>query len=178
MIVSASGCMPDGTVFSIPEQDNLPAPFQPVDFSKPGSQEIYLALPVLSDITCEISGRQSAGQGTERYSLTRVDARDLHSDEGDVQQIDVASLMPRIVSGAEDLSAMVTLPLCRIRNTQATGALVLDDSFIPTCQAIRVSSVLSGFAGDVQGLIRSRACELAKRIGSLSRAVLPTWQSL
>jgi type VI secretion system protein ImpJ len=55
-------------------------------------------LPVLSDITCEISGRQSAGQGTERYSLTRVDARDLHSDEGDVQQIDVASLMPRIVS--------------------------------------------------------------------------------
>jgi len=166
MIASASGCMPDGTVFSIPEQDNLPVPFQPVDFSKPGSQEIYLALPVLSDITCEISGRQSAGQGTERYSLTRVDARDLHSDEGDVQQIDVASLVPRIVSGAEDLSAMVTLPLCRILNTQATGALVLDDSFIPTCQAIRVSSVLSGFAGDVQGLIRSRAGELAKRIGS------------
>ncbi|EFQ4792744.1 type VI secretion system baseplate subunit TssK [Salmonella enterica] len=166
MIDRASGCMPDGTVFSIPEQDNLPSPFQPIDFSRPGSQDIYLALPVVSDITCEISGRQSAGQGTERYSPARVDARDLHSDDGDVQQIEVASLAPRIVSGAEDLSAMVTLPLCRIRNTQATGALVLDDSFIPTCQAIRVSSVLAGFAGDVQGLIQNRASELAKRIGS------------
>ncbi len=43
---------------------------------------------------------------------------------------------------------------------------MLDDSFIPTCQAIRVSSVLAGFAGDVQGLIQNRASELAKRIGS------------
>ena len=166
MLVSATGCMPDGTVFSIPGQDHLPAPFQPADLSGPGSHDIYLALPVISDITCEISGRQSAGQGTGRYTPARVDARDLHSSDGDVQQIEVASLVPRIVSGAEDLSAMVTLPLCRIRSHQANGALVLDDSFIPTCQTIRVSAVLNGFASDVQGLIGNRASELAKRIGS------------
>ncbi|MGL5699598.1 MAG: type VI secretion system baseplate subunit TssK, partial [Kluyvera sp.] len=57
MLDSAVGCMPDGTVFSIPEQDPLPTPFQPLDLSKPGSHDIYLALPVISDITCEISGR-------------------------------------------------------------------------------------------------------------------------
>lgn len=90
----------------------------------------------------------------------------MHSDDGDVQQIILGQLAPKIVSGADDLSAMVTLPLCRIRDKLANGALVLDDSFIPTCQAIRVSPVLSGFAGDVQGLISNRAGELAKRIGS------------
>ena len=60
---------------------------------------------------------------------------------------------------------MVTLPLCRIRSQQSGGALVLDDSFIPTSQAIRVSPVLNGFAGDA-GLLSNRASELAKRIGS------------
>ncbi|EAS1760436.1 type VI secretion system baseplate subunit TssK [Salmonella enterica] len=166
MIDRAAGCMPDGTVFSIPGQDHLPVAFQPFDLSKPGSHDIYLALPVVSDISCEIAGRRSAGQGTERYSLDRVDVRDLNSDDGDVQQIEVASLVPRIVSGANDLSAMVTLPLCRIRNLSVNGSIELDDSFIPTCQTIRVSSVLNGFAGDVQGLISNRASELAKRIGS------------
>ncbi|MDI3361884.1 type VI secretion system baseplate subunit TssK [Lelliottia sp. V89_10] len=166
MLDHASGCMPDGTVFSIPEQDQLPVPYQPVDLAKPGSHDIYLALPVISDITCEIEGRRSAGQGTERYRLTRSDIRDLHSDEGDVQQLVLGQLAPKIVSGADDLSAMVTLPLCRIRSQLPNGALVLDDHFIPTCQVIRVSPVLNGFAGDVQGLISNRASELAKRIGS------------
>ena len=166
MLDGAAGCMPDGTVFNIPEQDQLPAPYQPVDLSRPGSHDIYLALPVISDITCEIEGRQSAGQGTERYRVARADIRDLHSDGGDVHQIVLGQLAPKIVSGADDLSALVTLPLCRIRDKLANGALVLDDSFIPTCQAIRVSSVLNGFSGDVQGIISSRAIELAKRIGS------------
>ena len=166
MLDRATGCMPDGTVFSIPEQDQLPLPYQPVDLSRPGSHDIYLALPVISDITCEVEGHLSAGQGSGRYRISRADIRDLHSDGGDVQQLELGQLAPKIVSGAEDLSAMVTLPLCRIRSQQAGGALVLDESFIPTCQTIRVSQVLNGFAGDVQGLISNRASELAKRIGS------------
>ncbi|WP_343647988.1 type VI secretion system baseplate subunit TssK [Enterobacter sp.] len=166
MLDNAAGCMPDGTVFSIPQQDQLPIPYQPLDLSRPESHDFYLALPVISNITCEIEGRQSAGQGTERYRLVRADVRDLHSDGGDVQQVILGQLAPKIVSGADDLSAMVTLPLCRIRSQQPNGALVLDDSFIPTCQAIRVSRILNGFAGDLQGLISNRANELAKRIGS------------
>lgn len=166
MLSGATGCMPDGTVFSIPDQDHLPSPFHPVDLSRPGSHDIYLALPVNSDITCEIKGHLSAGQGTARYSLARADIRDLHSDDGDVQQLVLGQLVPRIVSGTEDLSAMVTLPLCRIRSIQPNGALVLDDSFIPTCQSIRVSPILNGFSGDIQGLVSNRASDLAKRIGS------------
>lgn len=166
MIDRAAGCMPDGTVFSIPDQDLLPAPFQPGTLSTKESHDIYLALPVISDVVNEIQGLHSAGQGTERYRLTHTQVRDFHTDEGDEQPIGLGQLVPRIVSGADDLSAMVTLPLCRINNKSVNGALVLDASFIPTIQAVRVSEVLGAFAGEIQGLLASRAADLAGRIGS------------
>lgn len=110
MIDRAAGCMPDGTVFSIPDQDLLPEPFQPGTLSSKESHNIYLALPVISDVINEIQGLHSAGQGTERYRLTHTRVRDFHTDEGDEQPVGLGQLIPRIVSGADDLSAMVTLP--------------------------------------------------------------------
>ncbi|HAH8871785.1 type VI secretion system baseplate subunit TssK [Escherichia coli] len=166
MIDRAAGCMPDGTVFSIPDQDLLPEPFQPGTLSSKESHSIYLALPVISDVINEIQGLHSAGQGTERYRLTHTRVRDFHTDEGDEQPVGLGQLIPRIVSGADDLSAMVTLPLCRILNKNATGALVLDNTFIPTIQAVRVSGLLGAFSGEVQGLLATRAADLAGRIGS------------
>lgn len=162
----ATGCMADGTVFSLPEQDYLPQPFQPGDLSRPGSHDIYLALPVISDVVNEIEGHYSAGQSQGRYRLNRVDVRDLHTDGGESRQLELAQLVPRIMSGAEDLSAYTVLPLCRIRERQANGELDIDPHFIPTCQVIRVSPVLQSFIGELKGLISNRSDDLAKRIGS------------
>lgn len=166
MIDQAAGCLPDGTVFRIPEQDLLPLPFQPGELTTPESHNIYLALPVATHNISEVQGIRSVGQSSERYSVVRTDVRDVHSNDGDMQSLTLGQLVPRIVSGAEDLSAMVVLPLCRIRSFQSGGALVLDEEFIPTCQTLRVSPVLNRFVGDVQGLIATRAADLAKRIGS------------
>ena len=166
MIDRAVGCLPDGTVFRIPEQDLLPLPYQPRELTTPESHDIYLALPVATHNISEVQGIRCAGQSSERYSVVRTDVRDVHSNDGDMQSLTLGQLGPKIVSGAEDLSAMVVLPLCRIRSFQSGGALVLDDDFIPTCQTLRVSPVLNRFVGDVQGLIATRAADLAKRIGS------------
>ncbi|MCE9991690.1 type VI secretion system baseplate subunit TssK [Enterobacter sp.] len=166
MIDRAAGCMPDGTLFRIPDQDLLPLPFQPRELTTPESRDIYLALPVATHNISEVQGVRSAGQSSERYSVTRTDVRDVHSDEGDVQSLTLGQLALKIVSGADDLSAMVVLPLCRIRSYQPGGALVLDEEFIPTCQTLRVSPLLNRFVGDVQGMIATRATDLAKRIGS------------
>ncbi|VUS98601.1 type VI secretion system baseplate subunit TssK [Klebsiella spallanzanii] len=166
MIDQAAGCLPDGTVFRIPDQDLLPQPFQPRELTTPESHDIYLALPVIGHNIGEVQGVRSAGQSSERYGVARADVRDVHTDDGSVQSLALGQLAPKIVSGAEDLSAMVVLPLCRIRSYQPGGALALDEEFIPTCQTLRVSPVLNRFAGDVQGLIATRAADLAKRIGS------------
>ena len=134
MIDSASGTLPDGTVFSIPDQDALPDPLHPQNFPDERSRNIYLALPVASDVRNEISDGRRIG----RYRLNYADVRDLHSEEGDARTLTLGQLTPRIMSGAEDMSAYITLPLCRISDRHADGSLTLDDDFIPSCQNIQV----------------------------------------
>ncbi|EGE6587010.1 type VI secretion system baseplate subunit TssK [Escherichia coli] len=83
MIDSASGTLPDGTVFSIPDQDALPDPLHPQNFPDERSRNIYLALPVASDVRNEISDGRRIG----RYRLNYADVRDLHSEEGDARTL-------------------------------------------------------------------------------------------
>ena len=162
MIDSASGTLPDGTVFSIPDQDALPDPLHPQNFPDERSRNIYLALPVASDVRNEISDGRRIG----RYRLNYADVRDLHSEEGDARTLTLGQLTPRIMSGAEDMSAYITLPLCRISDRHADGSLTLDDDFIPSCQNIQVSKKLRVYLKEVQGAIGGRASDLANRIGS------------
>lgn len=162
MIDSASGTLPDGTVFSIPDQDALPDPLHPQHFPDERSRNIYLALPVASDVRNEISDGRRIG----RYRLNYADVRDLHSEEGDTRTLTLGQLTPHIMSGAEDMSAYITLPLCRISDRHADGSLTLDDDFIPCCQNIQVSKKLRVYLKEVQGAIGGRASDLANRIGS------------
>lgn len=64
MIDRAAGCLPDGTVFRIPEQDLLPLPYQPRELTTPESHDIYLALPVATHNISEVQGIRSAGQSS------------------------------------------------------------------------------------------------------------------
>ncbi|MEG1110159.1 MAG: type VI secretion system baseplate subunit TssK [Hafnia sp.] len=162
MIDGASGTLPDGTVFSIPDQDMVPDPLHPQSFPDEESRHIYLALPVASDVRSEIGD----GLRTGRYRLNYEDVRDLQTEGGDVRTLTLGQLTPRIMSGAEDLSAYVTLPLCRIFDRHADGSLVLDKNFIPSCQNIYASSRLRDFLTKVQEDIANRTSDLAARIGS------------
>lgn len=108
----------------------------------------------------------SDGRRIGRYRLNYADVRDLHSEEGDARTLTLGQLTPRIMSGAEDMSAYITLPLCRISDRHADGSLTLDDDFIPSCQNIQVSKKLRVYLKEVQGAIGGRASDLANRIGS------------
>jgi len=162
MLDSASGTLPDGTVFSLPDQDALPDPLHPDSFPDEESRNVYLALPVASDVRGEVSYGQQVG----RYRLNDADVRDLHSENGDARALTVGQLTPRMMSGADDMSAYVTLPLCRIKDKRADGSLMLDDNFIPCCQNIHVSARLREFLREVQETVGGRANDLANRIGS------------
>ncbi|HDX4050548.1 TPA: type VI secretion system baseplate subunit TssK [Enterobacter soli] len=162
MLDSASGTLPDGTVFSLPDQDALPDPLHPDSFPDEESRNVYLALPVASDVRGEVSYGQQIG----RYRLNDADVRDLHSENGDARALTLGQLTPRIMSGADDMSAYVTLPLCRIKDRRADGSLMLDDRFIPSCQNIHVSARLREFLREVQEAVGGRASDLANRIGS------------
>ncbi len=150
----------DGAAFRVGA--GVQADLHPQHFPDERSRNIYLALPVASDVRNEISDGRRIG----RYRLNYADVRDLHSEEGDARTLTLGQLTPRIMSGAEDMSAYITLPLCRISDRHADGSLTLDDDFIPSCQNIQVSKKLRVYLKEVQGAIGGRASDLANRIGS------------
>jgi len=163
---TASGSMADGTVFDIPYQDRVPKPLDVLNCNDAASRDIYLALPMLNDVINEVAGQQSQQPGAIRYREHTDDVRDLHTDGGDVSQLMLAQLSPRLMQGSDDLSAYSVLPLCRIKEKRPDGSLVLDEDFIPTCTTLSVSTQLKSFMDEVEGTLVERARLLATRIGS------------
>ena len=168
-INKAIGCMSDGTVFSIPDQDIIPAPLFINELKTSTSREIYLALPIISDVINEVEGMHSAGQSSGRYRINYSDVRDLHTNEGDASALALGQLLPCLMSGAEDLSAWVTIPVCRIKERHPNGMLELDPEFIPSVMTTHASTALTRYLGEVTGSVTNRAEELAKRIGAPSQ---------
>ncbi|CNF22429.1 type VI secretion system baseplate subunit TssK [Yersinia nurmii] len=165
-ITSASGTLPDGSVFDIPNQDQTPKPLDVINLNDAASRDIYLALPMQNDAINEVTNAQSSGVGAVRYQERSDSVRDLHTQGGDVSDLALAQLAPRLMQGSEDLSAFTVLPLCRIKERRPDGAIVLDAEFIPTCTSISVSPELKRFMDEVEGTLVERAKLLAKRIGS------------
>lgn len=168
-INKAIGCMSDGTVFSIPDQDIIPAPLLINELKTSASREIYLALPIISDVINEVEGMHSAGQSSGRYRINYSDVRDLHTNEGDASALALGQLLPCLMSGAEDLSSWVTIPLCRIKERHPNGMLELDPEFIPSVMTTHSSTALTRYLGEVTASVTNRAEELAKRIGAPSQ---------
>ena len=165
----AIGCLSDGTVFSIPDQDIVPTPLLISTTGSMNGRDIFLALPVISDVINEVEGMHSAGQSSGRYRINFSDVRDLHTNEGDATQLGLGQLIPRLMNGSEDLSAWVTLPVCRIKHRHPDGRLELDPDFIPCCQTVHASATLLRYLDEITSALISRSAELAGRIGSPSQ---------
>lgn len=168
-IVSASGTMPDGTFFDIPYQDVTPKPLEILNTNDIAGNNVYLALPLHSDIVNEINTASNGGIDLSRYNSHMMQIRDLHTTNGDSSIISVAQLSPKLMQGSDDLSAYTSLPICRIKERHADGTLILDDSFIPCIAAVNASPFLQKFLEEAAGLILERAKQLAARIGSPSQ---------
>ncbi|AUU00818.1 type VI secretion system baseplate subunit TssK [Morganella morganii] len=164
-ISEATGVMPDGTLFSMPSQDELPPPIDITPLNDTGNNIIYLALPLHSATVNEIAAGHN-NHLTARYKEFRLDVRDLHTESGDVSMLNVARLSPVLKQGAAELNAYVSVPVCRISEQTADGGLILDDTFIPSCLNIRLSPSLTGFLDELSGTLAERARQLAGRIGS------------
>lgn len=165
-ISSALGVMPDGTLFELPFQDRIPDPLDIINLNDAASGEIYLALPIRNNSIGIIDTAQDLKTGNTRYIQASNDVRDVYGQNGDVREVPIAMLAPRLMQGSEDLSAYTTLPVCRIREKKADGTLILDEDFIPTCSSVAVSHSLYDFLGEVAGLITERAKQLSQRISA------------
>ncbi|QLQ66298.1 MULTISPECIES: type VI secretion system baseplate subunit TssK [Providencia] len=165
-IQEASGVMPDGTIFSIPNQDLSPQPIDIKNITDSDSNVIYLAFPLANGNVGEISNEHNGSRLLSCYSESTENVRDLHTENGDLSTIHVARLNPILKQGKSGLDAYVALPICRIRERNANGSLTLDNDYIPSLLNIRASLLLNEFLTEIEGTLYERGKQIASRIGA------------
>ncbi|MCM2973206.1 type VI secretion system baseplate subunit TssK [Larsenimonas suaedae] len=165
-LARAEGVFPDGTAFSLPHDDALPDPLEIHDGSV-ANQIVYLALPMVSDSLGEVQWPESGVSA--RFSHTTRPVRDLHSESGDYVDLDLAQVAPRLMLERDDRSAYATLAVGRILEKRADGSLVMDQNFFPTLLNVLAAPVLHRFVGEMAGLMRERARNIANRISAPSQ---------
>ncbi|MFM5618949.1 type VI secretion system baseplate subunit TssK [Aeromonas veronii] len=161
-LVGATGILPDGTVFNIPNDDVLPTPLEITDASV-ANQKVYLALPLSVSGVNEVN---QGGQVATRLQAHRHDVRDLHSEGGDVVSLEVGRVSLRLMLEREDRSAYASLAIARILDKRPDGGLVLDPNFMPCSISVSAIPTLKRFLGESAGLVAERARSLSLRIAA------------
>ncbi|AYO02908.1 type VI secretion system baseplate subunit TssK [Vibrio parahaemolyticus] len=162
----ATGVMPDGSVFRIPQEDVAPQALEVVDASF-ANQLVYLCVTLRSDALMEVDWSQTRGSG--RYEHRRLEVKDVHSQKGDTTSIDVSPLKMRLMLEKEDRSGFASLAIARILEKRPDGSVLLDPEFIPCHLNVGAHPPLHRFIAEMAGLMRERANNIALRIGSPSQ---------
>jgi len=172
-ISRASGLLPDGTPFSMPQLDPLPAPMEvPADVK---GEIIYLALPLQREGLNEVdfAGVNKAGEAGDlaRYGAIEEDVRDNTDASDEPTTIQTGRLRLRLVRAKEASEAYALLGVAIVAERRSDGQVTLERSYIAPQVAIEATAQLSASASLLHGLILQRAQALAGRMGQLSHGV-------
>jgi type VI secretion system ImpJ/VasE family protein len=159
MVVRARGVMPDGTVFSIPE--DMPPP-PPLDI--PGDTRdatVFLTLPARQAGAQEFQESDRAGPEI-RDIVDEVDVIDCFSDDRSHEPIELARPNLRFGVTRDQTYGRVLCGVAHVREMDAKRVL-LDDRYIPPALSIGASRSLKHGLADILGRCEQRADELALR---------------
>lgn len=162
-IVRAKGIMPDGTVFDIPNDVPPPAPMTIEDVSAV-NQIVYLTLPMQTDGMLEVRWPES--HGNNRHTVQYQEIKDTMTEEGSYVNVALSTPNVGLALEQDDRSSFTCLALGKILDKRPDGSLVMDENFYPTSYSLEAVPPLKRFLGEVSGLMRERAKNIAKRIGT------------
>lgn len=148
-IQAVSAVMPDGTVVETGTGLSIESRTVP-----PEARNALVKLAV---------GLRPLGSGEVglRYHPAEQMARDVSAPERQPVGLTVGRLAVRLVFEGEPEDGLVTLPLARIMEVDASGAVRLDAEYIPPCIDAHVSPRLMSIVGEIRALLHSRANTLA-----------------
>jgi type VI secretion system protein ImpJ len=163
----ARGVLPDGTPFTMPEDDPLPTPLEVS--SELRDEIVCLSLPIRRAGAIE-TDRGERPDVLARYGVHVESVRDvIAGSEGDAA-IEVAQLRCRLVPLSQPTEGYARIGVAQIVERRADGQIVLDDHFIPTVLTTRAASRLAAFLAELQGLLHQRGESLAQRAVATGRA--------
>lgn len=145
--------MPDGAVLDDTSQVPFEARAVPPNLK---NALVKVALPVRA-----LDGAEIGAVGRRRYDPVEQPMRDTTAPERGSVVLRVARLAPRILIEGESEDDLVTLPVARIREVDAAGAILLDENYVPPCLNFHASPRLLRIVNEIRSLLRSRAEALA-----------------
>ena len=165
-IASAKGVFPDGTPFSMPDDDALPPPLD-VD-EKIRDSIVYLCLPVQQAEAQEIDLAGSEDV-LARYDCRELEVRDVTSGTAGTAPMQVGSVKSRLMLASEEQSEYARIPVAHIVEAKVDKQVVIQENFIPTVSNIRAAAVLDSFANELLGLLHQRGEALGGRVAATGR---------
>jgi type VI secretion system protein ImpJ len=158
-LAAASGFLPDGLLFDMPQSEGLPLP-KPLEGAFAADQEwldVYLGVPEY-----RYGGRNVSGMNRDRDARYRAEEL-LRRDEttGQAERpIQVARRNFRLLFGGEPLEGTSALRLARVTRS-ATGDYQLDTRFVPPLIDIRASDYLMSIGRRLVEILSAKSTALS-----------------
>lgn len=166
-VAHIKGVFPDGTPFSAPETEELPAI---LDIPENTQDElVYLCIPLRRPGAQE-SIRDQEEYPQARYRAYNFDARNSTSPSGEPARIQIGKLRMCLKLGSEDLSGYAALPLTRIEERPAAKPVRLDRHFIPPVLNCQATAEIKAYFEEITGLLKQRGEALSHRLTDSGRA--------
>lgn len=167
-ISGASGVLPDGLVFDVPDQDAAPAAF---DIAADVRDELVVLAAVLQRPgVAESDAESDTGSMPPRYRSAQVEVGDTNVTGERAAPIQVGRVNLRVMLARDAQEGYATLGLCRVVERRSDNKLVLDNSFIPPTLHAGGNEILAAYLREVHGLLHQRGEALASRLAQPGRA--------
>jgi type VI secretion system protein ImpJ len=165
---SARGALPDGLVFSIPDDDRAPPAFEvPLDAR---DQVVVLALPMARPGVAESDVEASDTSMPPRYHAADIEVADSHATSLREAPLQIGRLNLRLMLARDAGEGYTTIGVARVVERRADGRVVLDQNYIAPMLHAPANGVLDGYLREVHGMLHQRGEVLAARMVQPGRA--------
>lgn len=167
-INKASGVLPDGTTFHLPEQDAPPAP---MIFPIEGKDQLcFLALALnrqgVSNTSLDSNPHANA---LMRFSASVAEFNDNNDGYGESAQLQIARLNLSVIRDVDLTGAFSAMGLVKVIEKKIDGQIIVDSAYIPASLSVNDNPAMRSFVAEVLGLLRQRSEAIAARMGQTGK---------
>jgi len=158
-LLSASGILPDGLPFIIPETDRKPPTIQIAPYFKEniGSRDIYLAVP--SYVECGLNVTPQGHPTAARYFSDVEMFKDENDPYLSEKPVQVARKRFRLLLDGDSREGNTVIRIARVKRN--SGVFELDPSFVPPMLNVHGSGYLRSVARGMLEILAARSAELS-----------------
>ncbi|HEK1094936.1 TPA: type VI secretion system baseplate subunit TssK [Proteus mirabilis] len=163
---SATGILPDGSLFSFYGAENAPQPLKIADGKN--ITHIVLALPIYREGKHEVSFGSSPDPQT-RYLAYEKEIDDMNTISVGSAELQLGKLQLELLSDDDVTSDLCAIGVLKVLEKSIDGSLKIDANYIPPMLVSQVNIRLKAFVTDILGLLQQRSQQLGQRLNQSGR---------